>query len=264
MTQDTTTNTTPPTLATRVARRATRVNWRKIMIAWIGCVLGLYALMFVIPSPVPSIPDLVARDLGIPAIMWAWIFLVGFGHYLRGVKPRYQLMTSMIGPILYTVATAHYVHTGEASIAALAGHGGLFLVCYLVLAALAQDVTTTGHRFRFHRALMPALGITLSLYLASIGLQPSVGVAGWIVTTLGEVPLQLLGIWFSVVIGYVLHNHIEAAGLFLALLSQHLYAIAGLVFCFTTPGVPLAAIGSHVMLAITTGLIIVLQTQEQL
>jgi hypothetical protein len=255
---------TPPTLATRVAQRANRFEWRRIMIAWIGCVLGCYALMFVTPSSVPSIPDLVARDLGVPAIMWAWVFLFGFGHYLRGVKPRYQLMTSMIGPILYTVATAHYVRTGEASLAALAGHGGLFLVCYLILAALAQDVTTTGHRFRFHRALPPALSAVLSVYLVSIGLQPSVGIAGWIATTLGAVPLHLLGLWFAVVSGYLLHNHIEAVGLFLALLSQHLYTIAGIVFFLTTPGVPLVAIGSHIMLAITTGLIIVLQTQEQL
>lgn len=261
MEQITNTPADPPTLATRVARHASTRNWQEIMIAWIGCTLALYAIAVVVALD-RGIPALIERDTGVSARVWPLIFMFGFGHYLRGLRPRYALLTSLVGSALYTLATAHYVGRGVIGLSTLAAHGGIFLVSYLAIAALAQDRQPGPHRFRFHHMLMPAISLVLLTYMAGLG-TPS-GVAGWIITRLGPLPLYLLALWFAVGAGYVIHNHINASGLFVALVCQFLYMVAAMAYFVVTPGLPLVIIGSHVSLAVTTTLVIFLQTQEQI
>lgn len=253
----------PPGLMTDLADRAVLLNWRKVLLIWIGCVQGLYALSLMIPSTGRAIPDLIQRDFGVSPFLFVLLFLYGIGHYLRGLRPRYSLVTSLVGQGLYTLAAAYYAGQGQASITILASHGGTFVVCFLAIAAIAQDATYTCPTIRFHHMLMPAMSLALALYAVGIGLQPDRQVAGWIGTNIGPLPLSILNGWLALGSGYIFYNHIKASGLYLALVSHYLYTAAAIAFFLTVPGVPVVAIGSHVMFAITSGIVILIQTQER-
>ena len=252
----------PPSLMTNLAESVSLVSARKLMLTWIGCVQGLYIVSLLIPSSGRSIASLVQRDFGIPYFAFVLLFLFAIGHYLRGLRPRYSLITSLIGQASITVMAAYYVGQGQVSITVLASHGGTFLVCYLAIASTAQEASYRRTRIRFHNLLMPAMSITLALYAIGMGLQPNAGLAGWIAQTMGSLPRDALNVWLAVGAGYIFHNHIEPRGLYLALVSHYLYVLMAIIFLITTPGVAVVAVMSHFIFAVTSSMVILIATQE--
>lgn len=251
-----------PSLMTSLAESVSLVSARRLMLRWIGCVQALYALSLFLTSSGTTIPQLVERDFGIKPFAFTLLFLFAIGHYMRGLRPRYSLITSLAGQLAITIAAAYYVGRGEASITVLASHGGTFLVCYLAIASIAQEAAARRTRVRFHNLMMPAMSMTLALYAIGMGLQPNAGVAGWIARTIGGSVRDGLNVWLALGAGYIFHNHIAPRGLYLALVSHYLYTAAALAFLVLTPTVSLVAIASHVVFSITATMVILIATQE--
>lgn len=246
--------------------RAAGVDWRRILLGWIGCIQILYAAALLLPeSQTRGLISRLQTDYNIPPLLIVGLFLFGFGHYLRGLRPRYSLLTSLVGQTLYAAFTLHYVLIGVFPLAVLASHGGTYLVCLMVVVAKAQNATGWPHLrgTRVHNLLMPAMSITLMVYACGVALQPTAGVAGWIQSSVGLLPLVFLNGWLFIGAGYIFHNHITAKRLSIGLAGQTIYALASIGYFVTSDNVPIVATLSHAVFAITSNLVVMVQTQEQ-
>lgn len=258
----------PPGLMTQLGTSARGTNWRRNLLAWIGCLQLIYAVSIILTSSGRGVSGLLQRDTGLPTGFLSVLFLFGAGHYLRGLRPRYSLLTSLIGQGLYAIAAIAYAVRGEIDITVASAHSGIFVMCVLAVIAISQRMQGVRRQYQVHSLLMPAMSFALLGYTVGLVLQPGSGTAGWILRQFGNnpyaiVPYGVLTFWFAVGSGFIFHNHIKSRGLYLALLSQYVYALASLGYLISTPNVPILGIVAHLAFSITSGIVILIQNQDQ-
>lgn len=263
-------------LLTQLGEEALGVDWRRWLIAWIGTALGIYAISIPLTASPQSIHMLVQRDYGWSPVIFVMLFLFGVGHYLRGLRPRYSLLTSLVGWFVYSIFTVHYLLRGEITLTLTCAHLGTFVVCGFAIVATAQyeEARVKGQRVKYpvHHLLMPAMAFVLAGYAIGVGSQPDSTVAGYIHMQLtglrilgmliGDLLIYGLGFWLILGAGYAFHNHINAKGLLVALGSQYVFCFAALGYFMATPDAPFTAIAAHITFAITSFIIVLIQTQE--
>lgn len=251
---------------TPVTRTSTPINYKRLFLLWIIAqqYINVFALIWVmlVPEASRGLAGLMQRDFHITPPVILVFSLFSLGVTLRGASPRYGLLLSQVGQGLTALFALGYTLHGDISLSQLAGHGGLFALNAIGIAAMAQYSRPMPRRVHLSTVLIPTIAIILVLYALGIASRPDMGVSRFIDAQFRSPLNDLLLAWFALSAGYVILNHIHPSKLFVALTPMMIYALMAAAFLGSDNGVSIGGIFVHLMLFFSMMIVVMLQTRE--
>lgn len=265
---------------TRLSDTTVSIDWTNGFLRFIALTPALFLLsivwMLLVPEASMGILQLLTqdahRDRTIVGGVVAAFFMRDIGQALRGIKPRHGMVFILSGQAVMAAISVWYTLHGQASMAAFAGNVGVFWLSLLSLWAIAQHdqrqallkqgkLFTPKWGIEAKTFLIP--GIALIMFTSAIGLitRPDGAIAAFIQNQVGLFYYAAVVCWLIVGSGFITLNHIKAKWLYVAVMGHYLFTVmlVGL-FAYDPTSVSLTFVISHLIIAIETFFIILLQT----
>lgn len=250
---------------------AVEFNWRRILTMWMFSIQYALLMCHLWPALVPEashgILAFARRDVNLSPTVMVVVFLFCIGITWRGVRPRLWLLGMLTGQGLLAGITLVYALRGVVTLAQVAGHGGLFMLCVFAVMALVQKDAARPWmvwrwRFDAQAFLIPTIGVTLMLYALGLATRPDAGIAMFIQGQFGTPLIAILVAAFALGAGVVIQNHISASRLFVALVPQGIYAVMAIGLLGADNDVSLAGVIVHLLFTVTAMCVVLIQTKE--
>lgn len=247
-------------------RRTPAVNYKMGLLMWVACIqyfnLASVLWTLVVPEASRGIIGFIHRDFSISPVAIASLYLISIGVSWRGVKARYGLLFVLLGQLAMALISLIYTLNNTITLTQLAGHGGLFVLSALGIAAVTQYEAKAAPRYEIQKMLIPTIGVILALYGIGLGARADGGIAMFIKGQFGSIVYMALIVWFTLGGGYALPNHLSPWRLFVCVVPLFLYAYMAVSLLASDNSVSFTGIMVHLELAIMMGFIVMIQVRE--